>query len=104
LRGLNAILSLRVPTTEWRSNAVSKKRLRKTGIFLEVTGDSWEFPHQKFFKCAVGELGRLQNPARGGPFEIETVIFSKTSTGWLGREDSNLRLAKPKCGRGRYGS
>ena len=35
---------------------------------------------------AVGDPRRLQNPANSGPFETETVIFSKKHTGWLARQ------------------
>jgi hypothetical protein len=75
-----------------RSNLVSKKRLRKTGVFLETAGDSRGISPQNFYGGAVGDRKRLQNPAISGPFKIVRVIFSKTHTGWLRREDSNLDM------------
>lgn len=37
-----------------------------------------------------------ERPAIGGPFSRSGKKFSKIRTGWLGREDSNLRMGESK--------
>jgi hypothetical protein len=39
-----------------------------------------------------------QKPAVGGAFCVVRRIFSEIETGWLGREDSNLRMVESKSG------
>lgn len=66
-----------------RSNLISKKRLQKTEFswsWLEILES---FRPKNFTLEQLETRPRLQNPAIGGLFKIETVIFSKIHTGWL---------------------
>jgi hypothetical protein len=40
-----------------------------------------------------------EKPAIGGPFLRQKRKFSESRTGWLGREDSNLRMGESKSRR-----
>jgi hypothetical protein len=39
---------------------------------------------------------KRENPAVCGPFASSEVVMSVRRTGWLGREDSNLRMVESK--------
>ena len=45
------------------------------------------------------QCARIKMPANGGHFRENMPSDLSAQTGWLGREDSNLRMAKSFCKR-----
>ena len=40
----------------------------------------------------------VRKPAKCGPFSANRAVYANVRTGWLGREDSNLRMVESKSG------
>lgn len=84
------------PTAQWFYSPVSGESLQKTGIPQWLSGD---YPGFRKIVVRIRSLWRLsmhKKPAIGGPFSRSGKKFSETWTGWLGREDSNLRMGESK--------
>jgi hypothetical protein len=82
--------------TQWRSNRVSSESLPKMGIFAVIAGD-FSRNSLQVLRFGSSETGaELQKPANSGLFCSLKGSTCGLGTGWLGREDSNLRMVESK--------
>ena len=82
--------------TQCRSNQVSGRSLRKTGIFAEVGGDFRQLaPEERRIGSRETKPSALKAPISG---LISRFLASPARrwNAWLGREDSNLRMVESK--------
>jgi len=61
-----------------------------------MAGDYRKFAPQKFNSWYPGDSSTLKKLAFGGLFWCLRRKFSEIRTGWLGREESNLRMGESK--------
>ena len=90
--------SYRLP---WRAvdySPVSGARLQKTGILVHLRGDFREFGRRKVRTFSLQRFLATRKARNSQVFLIKKRKFSQNKNGWLGREDSNLRMVESKSG------
>jgi hypothetical protein len=66
------------------------------GILVVLSRDFREFGVQKLENRESGDFLGMTKARNGAHFSRAKMKFSKSENGWLGREDSNLRMVESK--------
>jgi hypothetical protein len=75
---------------------VSANSLSKTGIFAEKAGDFRPFPPSPRQTGGPETKANARKARISGPFSRLLGSLAERRNGWLGREDSNLRMVESK--------